>query len=84
MKATVLLADAASDATGGKVSALGLGWSQTGVPTSPMAVIVLVDVGWDETNRDLAIAVELLDADGHPVRHLGSGGGPAPVRIDAK
>lgn len=67
MKATILLADAAQEDGFGKVHALGLGWTQVGTPTAAMAVIILLDVGWDETNRDIEVNLSLLDADGGAV-----------------
>lgn len=66
VNATILLADSA-EAVNGKVYALGLGWSQTSAPTTPMAVVMLFKVPWTDAKRKIAVRVELLDADGHPV-----------------
>ncbi|GAA5157197.1 DUF6941 family protein [Ornithinimicrobium tianjinense] len=81
MKLTLLLADSAQEAQG-KVHALGLGWTAIGTPTSPMALVVLLDVDWDETNRDIALHIELVDADGHLVTVPGPFG-DQPLTLDA-
>lgn len=61
----MLLADAAQ-AVEGKVYALGLGWTFTGPHgTSPMALIVLFEVDWHETNVRHPWRIELHDEDGH-------------------
>lgn len=67
MRATVLLADAAQTDPQGKVHALGLGWTVTSSPTPPMALVVLIEVDWTESNRKFPFRAELLTADGHPV-----------------
>jgi hypothetical protein len=64
----LILADAAQSAPGGKVSMLGAGWSVTGTPTAPQAVVGLVKVPWDRANQQLPLHLQLVDADGHPVR----------------
>lgn len=45
--------------------ALGLGWSMTGVPTSPIALVVFIKVPWDQSNIKHSIKIELVDGDGH-------------------
>ncbi|PZR53823.1 hypothetical protein DNL40_06835 [Xylanimonas oleitrophica] len=82
MRATVLLADAA-EAVNGKVYGIGFGWNITTTPTPPQSVVVLLDVGWDETNRDITVHVELLDQDGHPVAVPGPAGARS-LSFDAK
>lgn len=82
MRLTLLLADAAEDANG-KVSALGLGWTVTSTPTPPMAIVVLLDIGWDETNRDIDLHLGLFDADGRPVTVPGPFG-DQPLEVSAK
>jgi hypothetical protein len=64
--AQLILADAAQ-ATGGKVSMLGAGWSVTGTPTAPQAVVGLIKVPWDRANEQLPLNLQLVDADGQPV-----------------
>lgn len=66
MKATVLVADAAQ-AVDGKIYALGLGWSHVGTPTPPHALIILLDVDWNETNHRFQLRAELVDSDMHEV-----------------
>jgi Family of unknown function (DUF6941) len=51
VRVTLLLADAAQPAGSAKVSALGLGWSATSSPTTPMALVVLIDLDQDEYGR---------------------------------
>lgn len=81
MKLTMLLADAAQE-VGGKVYALGLGWNITGTPTPAMALVVMIDVGWEETNENLHLRIELVDADGHTVMVPGPLG-EQPLCIEA-
>lgn len=64
MEAHVLLADFAQSDSSGKVNALGLGWSVTGIPTPHHAVVIILRVGWDETNIKHRLALRLLTADG--------------------
>jgi hypothetical protein len=86
VKAIVLLADsAAADQASGKVHLLGAGWSITASPLPAHAVVALVGVPWDQTNRQHAIRLALLDAAG--VRVLApaaDSGEPAPVALEAK
>ncbi len=67
MEATLFLADAAQVSPDGKLHALGIGWQFVGAPTSPSAVVFLLHVPWDETNRKIKWELDLLDADGRPV-----------------
>ncbi len=80
MEAKILLADSAQASPDGKVHALGLGWSFTGTPTPPAAVILLLSIPWDQSNRRIAFHVELVDADGHTV--LDPNG--APMRVEGE
>jgi hypothetical protein len=72
MKVTLLLADSAQ-AVDGKLYILGGGWSVTGPDPTPMAIAMKIEVPWDETNRRHAWRLELIDADGEPVRAPGDG-----------
>lgn len=68
IEAMLLLADAAQvDGHGGKVHLLGAGWSVTGSPTAPQAVVGLLKIPWDRTNTPLAMRLQLVDADGQEV-----------------
>jgi hypothetical protein len=68
VEAIILLADSAqTDATSGKVHALGMGWSVTSTPTPQGALVVIIHIPWDQTNRQHPISIRLLDADGRPV-----------------
>jgi hypothetical protein len=67
MEVTLLLTDSAQVDPTGKAHALGIGWDQTTSPTAPASVLVLIDVPWNDTNRQHDLVVQLRDADGHPV-----------------
>ena len=86
MKLTLSLADSAQVIGGGKVYALGLGWSRVHTPTPPMALIMMLDLMPDEANAGpCKLVIELLDADGNPARF--ASGVPdrplAALKIDA-
>jgi len=85
MKGTLILADAAQGDPNGKVHALGAGWSVTGSPTPPMALILLIDCPWDETNTKHQVIIDLVDSDGRPVSfETGPLGDPRPaIHIEA-
>lgn len=83
MKAHVLLADFAQSDGAGKIGALGLGWTTTVTPTPPQAVIVLLRVGWTETNRPHELELSLLTEDG---KHAVMAPGPlgeVPLQVQA-
>ena len=83
MQAVVLLADSAQTDPANKVHALGLGWSVTSTPTPPSALVVLLKVPWNATNRKHSFELRLIDADGQPVM-LGrdpTTGEPAPLMV---
>lgn len=81
MEANLLLADSAQASPDGKVHALGLGWSQTSTPTPPCALVVVLGIPWDQTNRRIEFRLELLDTDGHAVPTPGHPQ-DAPLRVD--
>ena len=79
MKISLLLADAAqADAQSGKVNALGLGWRQCQTPTPGFALVLFLDIDWDETNKQHRLTCQLLTTDGDPVTVQGPQG---PQRI---
>ena len=47
---------------------LGAGWSITGTPTPLSAVVGLLKVPWDRANQQMPLHLQLVDADGHPVK----------------
>ena len=61
----MMLADSAQ-VSEGKLFILGGGWSVTG-PPAPSAIVLHVEVPWDQTNRQLHFTLNLTDADGTPV-----------------
>ncbi|MGF1663894.1 MAG: hypothetical protein ACFCVG_15780 [Kineosporiaceae bacterium] len=78
MRVTLFLADAAQpEQATSKVHALGAGWSVTGSPTPPMAVVALIKVPWDQANTQHVARLELVDADGQPVTVQGPAGAQA-------
>lgn len=66
IEGALILADSAQAASG-KVHMLGAGWSITGSPTAPSAVVGLIKIPWDRTNQKIQIHVQLVNEDGHPV-----------------
>lgn len=82
MKVSLLLADAAqADSQSGKVHALGLGWRQCQTPTPPFALVLFVDIDWDETNKQHKLKCQLLTTDGEPVTVPGPHG-PRPMLFE--
>lgn len=67
MKITLLLADYAKADQQGKITAVGLGWKSTPTPLPPHALVVYLDIDWDETNQPHKLTCDLLTADGQPV-----------------
>lgn len=68
IRVSLFLSDAAqADAQSGKVHALGLGWRQCQTPTPPFALVLFLDIDWDETNKQHQLKCQLLTADGDPV-----------------
>lgn len=68
MRVTVLLADLAQADSVGKVHMIGLGWTRTGVPAGPMAIVALLrldDV--EETSQPHEVGFDLVDASGKQV-----------------
>ncbi len=67
MRVNVLLGDSAQADPSGKVHMLGLGWTRTGVPTGPMAVVVLLRLeDADEARQQHEVELELVGPEGAP------------------
>lgn len=75
----LILCDSAVSDPSGKVHMLGAGWSMTGAPTAPHAVVTLLGVPWDRTNQKIQVKLELCDDDGHIVT-ITAGNETTPVR----
>jgi uncharacterized protein DUF6941 len=73
VRVTFMLADSAQE-VGGKLYILGGGWSVTGPVVPPSAVVIKIDVPWDEANRRHTWVLRLIDEDGMPVPVDGDGG----------
>lgn len=67
MDLSVHLADAAQPDQFGKVSALGLGWSQIATPMPPHALVVFVEFDPSEVEQVQPFSVDLVDEDARPV-----------------
>ena len=80
MDIQLILADAAQ-ASAGKVHMLGAGWSVTGSPTSPSAVVGLIKVPWDRANETLTLRLNLVNEDGQPVHVANLFGADGPQEI---
>lgn len=78
----MLLCDSAVADPAGKVHMLGAGWSQTGSPTAPQAVALLMKIPWDRANQQIPLKLSLLDADGRPVL-IGPDGAQEPIEASA-
>lgn len=81
LRIDMIIADAAQTAQAeGKAHVLGAGWSVVR-GEAPMAVVVFIEVPWDESNRPFSWALELHDSDGQPVSLPGPAG-PQILRIE--
>jgi hypothetical protein len=80
MKVTMLLADSAQG-VGGKLYILGGGWSITGPMPAPSAIALKIEVPWDLGTRRHNFLLELVNADGQPIR-LPTPEGDQPVRVE--
>jgi len=49
-----------------------------------MALVLIIEVGWDETNKKIQMLTELVDADGHPVTSPGGPLGEQPVQLSGE
>ncbi|MEO8529456.1 MAG: hypothetical protein ABI435_10290 [Pseudolysinimonas sp.] len=67
MNLSVHLADAAQPDQFGKVSALGLGWSQIATPMPPHALVVFVEFDPSDVEQTHPFSVDLVDEDGQTV-----------------
>ena len=77
----MILADyAAADGATGKVHMMGAGWSVTGTPTGPQAVVLLLKIPWDRTNQPIPLRLRLIDTDGQEVR-LPTPDGETPIEV---
>lgn len=63
--------------------ALGMGWTQTGPGPAPFAICGVIEVTWEETNRQHALEVTIQDADGQPFV-VQTPLGEQPFRIQAQ
>jgi hypothetical protein len=67
VKITLLLADYAKSDEQGKITAVGMGWKTTPTPLPPHALVVFLDIDWDETNKPHKLTCDLLTTDGEAI-----------------
>lgn len=67
IEAILILCDSAVADPSGKVHMLGAGWSTTGSPTAPQAVVAMLKIPWDRANQPQPLQLQLLNSDGVPV-----------------
>lgn len=77
----MLLCDFA-ESINGKLYIQGAGWNQllAGQPAA-IALAILLEIPWDETNQPHDIKVQLLNEDAEPVTPVGA---PVPLLIEGK
>ena len=82
MKVTMMLADFAQ-VVGGKLYIMGGGWSIIGPGPSPSAIVIKIEVPWNQTNTKHSLKLDLLDSDCHPVLvPTPAGDSPMEIRAD--
>lgn len=79
MKLTMMLADSAQ-AVNGKLYILGGGWSIVGPKPRPMAIVMKIEVPWDQANIEQRFRLRLIDQDARPVM-VSTEKGERPVEI---
>jgi hypothetical protein len=80
LRVDIILADAAQTAEAeGKAHLLGAGWSQV-FGEQPMAVVIFIEVPWDETNTPMEWRLDLRSADGEVIELQGPAG-PQAISI---
>jgi hypothetical protein len=77
MQAYLLLCDAA-EVVGDRTFVLGGGWVGRSPRMPSMAVVVLLDVPWDQANRKHQMELNLLDEDGNIIS---TGDPPREIRM---
>jgi hypothetical protein len=82
MRVTMLLADAAQ-ALGGKLYILGGGWTRMGPHPTPFAIVMKIEVPWDQANRRHEWRLRLVDQDGQPVSLSARDGESRPLEMGA-
>lgn len=84
MKVRLLLANWAEvPGQSNMLYAMGIGWTLIGPVPSPFAIAALIEVPWDETNRAIRLAFDIVDVDGHPFQ-VPTPTGDRPFQITAE
>lgn len=81
MKVNVILADTGRPTGSGTLNLLNAGWTFTSGPPQPaQAVAVFIEAPWDQLNRQLDLALELVDDNGQVV-DVQTPDGVAPAQL---
>jgi hypothetical protein len=79
----LLLAEFAKVDQLGEITAVGIGWKRRPTPLPPHALVIFVDIDWDETNQPHKLTCDLLTADGQPAMITGALGSQ-PAHFEAQ
>ena len=82
MRVRLFLAHAA-EVQSDMLFAMGAGWTEIGPQPSPLAIAAIVEVPWDETNRQHTLEISIIDEDGQPFL-VPTPAGDQPVRFEAR
>jgi hypothetical protein len=82
MKLRLFLADSA-EVREHLLFVLGGGWTEVGPQPQPFALAGIIEVTWEETNRQRQLEVLIQDEDGQPL-NVPTPAGDQPFRITAK
>lgn len=74
MRASIILADFAETDPGGKIHALGIGWSVTGPQPGPQAVVCYIQIPAEEAREAIQFILRLADRHGEIVEIQGPAG----------
>jgi hypothetical protein len=81
LKLRLLLADSA-EVREGLLFMLGAGWTDVGPAPQPFALAGLIEVTWEETNRQRRLQFLIEDEDGRPL-NVATPTGEQPFKIEA-
>ncbi|GAA1797830.1 DUF6941 family protein [Actinomadura chokoriensis] len=76
----LILCDSASNDPSGKIHMLGAGWSMTGTPTAPHAVVLMLRFPHDHADQKISLQLSLLNDNGEPVV-VGPADQAAPITV---
>lgn len=82
MKLRLFLADSA-EVREQLLFMLGGGWTEVGPPPQPFALAGIIEVDWEETNRQRRLEIVIEDEDGQPLT-VATPTGDQPFKIEAQ